>query len=402
MAGELFVSGLSGNEIWCLAQKGFRPGGVAVGNSVVSLGALGGLSAGVRSLSGGELKNVTSLISEGRHRSIERMAKEAQEHGAAGLSGVSSGLRTFGGYLEFLAQGTSLLTEVRPDGPPFTSASSGMELYCHLDAGYRPLRFAMGNVAYALGLGRSFTSNLRTMARGEVSEISQMYNTIRRVALERLKAEAFEAGANAVVDVEIELLPFQGAVELLMTGTASVHPGLPKPARPTDVVTSELTGEELWNLASTGQAPVQLVMATSVWSLGVVGGWGSSLRALTRGELPELTTLVQDARHRCVELLRTEAAAVGAEQVIGNRLSFRELSPGLIEVMGIGTAVRAASVPPHSPTLPAQAVIVERGLESHAFERSHTALPGVSQPQASGCLGTLFLGSIALCAGMFS
>ncbi|MCA9495003.1 MAG: hypothetical protein KC621_33980, partial [Myxococcales bacterium] len=61
----MFVSGMSGNEIWCLHQKGYRPGELVVGNSVVSLGFVGGLAAGVRGLSGGELKNVTSLISEG-------------------------------------------------------------------------------------------------------------------------------------------------------------------------------------------------------------------------------------------------------------------------------------------------------------------------------------------------
>ena len=34
----MFISGLSGNEIYCLALKGFSPGEIAVGNSVVSMG----------------------------------------------------------------------------------------------------------------------------------------------------------------------------------------------------------------------------------------------------------------------------------------------------------------------------------------------------------------------------
>ncbi len=401
----MFVSGMSGNEIWCLAQKGYRPGGLAVGNSVVSLGAIGGVTAGVRALGGGELRNVTSLISEGRHRSIERMVQEAAGHGAVGITSVTSGLRSFGGYLEFLAQGTSLLTDApAPAGVvPFTTASSGMELFCHLDAGYRPLRFAMGNVAYALGVGRSFTSNLRTMARGEVRELSDMYATVRRLALDRLRAEALDAGGNAVVDVKIDLLPFQGALELLMTGTASLHPATPKATRADEVRTSELTGEELWNLAGVGLAPVQLVMATTVWSLGMVGGWGSSLRAFSRGELPELTSLVQDARHRCVELLREEATKAGGEQVIGNRLSFRELSPGLVEVMGIGTAVRRATgIAPSTPTLPAQAVIVERDALSHGFERQPAPVHVPGPPAQAGCLGTIVLGAVGLCAGLLS
>jgi uncharacterized protein YbjQ (UPF0145 family) len=229
------------------------------------------------------------------------MVKEAKQGGASGVTSVVSELRHFAGYLEFLSQGTA--AHGPPHDPPFTTAASGMELYCHLDAGYAPVRFAMGNVAYALGIGRSFTGNLRTFARGEVTEFSSMYDRIRHLALSRLRKEAFDAGANAVVDVQIRLQPFQGAVELLMTGTASTHPGLGKPANADAVVTSELSGEELWNLAALGQVPVQLVMATSVYSLGIVGGWGSSLRGMARGEIPELTSMVYDARHNCVEMI---------------------------------------------------------------------------------------------------
>jgi uncharacterized protein YbjQ (UPF0145 family) len=388
----MFVSGMSGNEIWCLHQKGYRPGELVVGNSVVSLGVLGGLGANVRGFTGGELAGVTQLISEGRHLAIERMAKEASQHAAAGVTSVVSELRSFAGYIEFLSQGTSLTSE-SAGSSPFTTAASGMELYCHLDAGYRPLRFAMGNVAYALGVGRSFTGNLRTFARGEIHEFSSMYNKIRHLALERLQKEAFDAGGNAVVDVTLHLVPFHGiAVELLMTGTAALHPGLPKPKTASEVVTSELTGEELWNLASMGWVPVQLVMATSVYSLGMIGGWGSQLRGMVRGEIPELTSLVYDARHNCVELLRKEAAACGAEQVIGNKLSIRELGGGLVEVMAVGTAVvRREAVAPQTAALPPQAIIVETSSLERSFgDHAHVSAPAVSVNPLGGCVAVLF------------
>lgn len=402
----MFVSGMSGNEIWCMRQKGYRPGELLVGNSVVSLGVVGGLVAGVRGVSGGELSNVTSLISEGRHKAIERMVKEGREQGAVGVTSVVSELRTFAGYIEFLSQGTGLLGE-GSGGDPFTTAASGMELYCHLDAGYRPLRFAMGNVAYALGIGRSFTGNLRTMARGEVSEFSNMYNRIRHLALQRLRQEAFDAGANAVVDVVIRLQPFAGAVELLMTGTAAVHPALGTPKSADDVITSELNGAELWNLASQGIAPVQLVMATSVYSLGIVGGWGSSLRGMARGEIPELTSMVYDARHNCVEMLRKEASAFGAEQVIGNRLSIREIGQGLVEVMAVGTAVAPREgIAPETPALPPQAIIVD----SSSLERSFGDSPAVAHVQTpsppnpiGGCIALIIVPIVlfvSLCAGL--
>ncbi len=35
---RLHISGMSGNEIFCLAEKGLTPGEIVVGNSVVSIG----------------------------------------------------------------------------------------------------------------------------------------------------------------------------------------------------------------------------------------------------------------------------------------------------------------------------------------------------------------------------
>ena len=119
----MFVSGMSGNEIWCLHQKGYRPGELVVGNSVVSLGVIGGMAAGVRGFTGGELAGVTQLISEGRHLAIDRMLKEAREHKSAGVTSVVSELRSFAGYIEFLSQGTSLLSDSVPPEGPFTTAA---------------------------------------------------------------------------------------------------------------------------------------------------------------------------------------------------------------------------------------------------------------------------------------
>lgn len=393
----MLVSGMSGNEAYCLHQVGYRPGELVVGNSVCSLGLLGGIGAFGRNLAGGEVENVTSLISEGRHAAIQRMEREAQKQGANGVTSVSSELRTLSGYTEFLSQGSSVHADRGSDIPFFSTASSGMELYCHLDAGYVPMRFAMGNVAYALGLGQGLMGSLRTMGRGEVKEFSAIYNRVRHLALQRLRKEAAKLGANAVVDVKTRILPYgPGAMELLMTGTASHHPAFSSgPVTADDVRTSELTGEELWNLASMGFAPVQLCMATSVYSLGIVGGIGTMFQGMARGELPELTSLIYSARENCVNLLRKEAERFGADQVIGNRLMIRELSPGLIEVMSIGTAVRRMEgIAPRSPALIPQAIIFDRdGIEADTMTRGEpnlaaNALQNASRArsQVQGCL----------------
>ncbi len=84
----MIISGLSGNEIYCLAQKNYAPGKIVVGNSVYSLGAIGGITSGLKAMSGGEITEITSLISEGRHTAIRRLEAEAQEQKAQGVTGV--------------------------------------------------------------------------------------------------------------------------------------------------------------------------------------------------------------------------------------------------------------------------------------------------------------------------
>jgi len=400
----MLVCSLSGNEIFCLEQKGLLPGDIVVGNSVRSLGLGGAIGSTFRTLAGGEVENITQLISEGRHAAMARLVEEAHRHAAQGVTGVTTELSTLAGYTEFLSQGTSV-SAAQPGQPFFTTSASGTELYCHLDAGYTPMSFVMGNVAYALGVGRGITGGLSTLAKGEVHQYSEMYNRIRHLALFRLRREAASAGANSVVDVRIDLRPFgTGVVELLMTGTASHHPAFGAVNNdPAQVVTSELTGAEIFSLAQMGYAPLQLVMATSVYSLGVVGGIGATFAALAKGELRELTELIYGARENCLSLLRREAQSLGAERVMGNRLQIRELSPGLIEVVAVGTAVRRLNgITPHSPTLPFQAIVRDedslsiRGNGAAGFSESLAFGSSVErrmqqQMGASGCAVAIFV-----------
>ncbi len=412
----MHISAMSGNEIYCLAQKGLMPGEIVVGNSVVSLGVAGGLGAAGRTFAGGEITQITSLISDGRHAAIQRMEAEAQRDGAIGVTGVRSKLGRLAGFTEFLAQGTGVVGQA--SGSFFSTAASGIGLYCQLDAGYRPVRFSMGNIAYALGLGRGMMGSFRTLARGEVKEYSSMYNEIRVTALERLKHEAASYGANSVVDVKIDMLPYgPGTVELLMTGTASHHAALSQGAvSPQQVVTSELTGEELWNLARIGYVPLQIVMATSVYSLGVAAGIGALFQGLRRTELPEVTQLIYQARENCLELVRREAQAIGAERVMSTRLQIREIGQGLVEIVAIGTAVRRAlpGMEPQSPQLIPQALILDRGF-TDGEESVQGLAPGGAAPmqlarqgvqggsqQLLGCVIALAFFALMTCMGLFT
>ena len=246
------MTGLSGNEIYCLKLKGLTPGELVVGNSVYSMGFLGSMGAGLQTVFGGEVTQVTSIIHEGRKQSYERMVQEAQQRNGSGITGVTSELTHFHGNIEFLSI-ASCVHEIGQSAQAtrFSTSGDGQELYCQLDSGYAPLQFVFGNVAYSIGLGGGLLGGLKSLARGEIKEFSDVFNATRHLSLQRLVTEARTVGANAVVGIKTSILPFQGVHEMMMLGTASRHPNLPQEYTKAPV-TSDLTCEEMWNMTNRG------------------------------------------------------------------------------------------------------------------------------------------------------
>jgi uncharacterized protein YbjQ (UPF0145 family) len=357
------LTGLSGNELYCLALKGYAGGDLVLGNSVHSMGFLGGIGSVFQSAFGGEVTQITEIISDGRRESYKRMVAEATAHGGVGITGVTSSLRHFNGNIEFLSVASCLhKSDVRdPPGtaPTFTTSGNGQSLYCLMDAGYTPKKFVFGNVAYSVGVGGGILGGLKSLARGEIREFSDIFNRTRHAALDRLTTEARRAGGNCVLGIQTEVGRFQGAHEMVMMGTAAHHPAMP--AYTTDKpATSDLTCEEMWNLTAMGYAPIKLVLATAVYSLGVVGNVKSLFKSFVRGEISDLTTLIYDAREHALDMLRKEATAIGADEVVGIKTHIHELG-NLIEFMAIGTAVKKMpGFKPLSPQLPPQAIMVDR------------------------------------------
>jgi uncharacterized protein YbjQ (UPF0145 family) len=375
------MTGLSGNEMYCLHLKGMKPGDMVIGNSVFSMGFLGSLAAAGRGFLGGEVQQITSIIHEGRLEAYDRMVREAQQHGGIGITGVSNELLTFHGNTEFLSVASCVHGESgQPEQLRFTTSADGQELYCQMDAGFTPIKFCFGNVAYSIGATGGVVGSLKAMARGEIKEFSDVFNMTRHLALQRICADAAQSGANCVVGIETRTMRFQGAHEMLMMGTASHHPAFnvaagapgstipyqsapathPQSAYPAQPVTSDLTNEEMWNLVHMGYLPLKLVLGTAVYSLGVVGGLKAMLSSFTRGEVTELTTLIYDAREHAIGLIRDEAAAIGADDVVGIKTHIHEHG-NLIEFMAIGTAVKKyPGVTTVSQMLPPQAIIRDK------------------------------------------
>jgi uncharacterized protein YbjQ (UPF0145 family) len=358
MKVECKLTGLSGNEIYCMRLKGLTPSGVVIGNSIQSMGILGGVRSAFRGIVGGEIPDVTNMIHEGREAAFVRMRAEADREQVHGVVGVNSELRNLSGNSEFLfvgsgvtgAQGTTL----------FTSAGDAQELYCHMDAGYEPREFVFGNIAYSVGAVGGIAGTLKTLVRGEIKEFSDVFNETRHHALDRLVAHARAVRANAVVGVRTNVLHFAGFHEMYMAGTAAFHPALP-PEFQSAPVTSDLTGEELWGMTQLGYMPIKLLISTSVYSLGAIGGIKAAFRSFVKGEIGDLTTLIYDAREHVFDRLKSEAAAVGAEEVVGIKTYIIELGSSLVEIFAVGTAIRKQpGMTVKTQTLPAQAIIRDK------------------------------------------
>ena len=77
MRTDCRLTGLSGNEIYCMRLKGLTPSGVVIGNSIQSMGFLGGVRSAFRGIVGGEIPDVTNMIRDGREAAFVRMRAEA-------------------------------------------------------------------------------------------------------------------------------------------------------------------------------------------------------------------------------------------------------------------------------------------------------------------------------------
>lgn len=354
-------TGFNGNEIFCLAKKGYTPGELVIGNSVWSVGFLGGIGQALKTIGGGEVTQITDIIHDGRKAALERMEAWTGLNGAVGISGVTSELVLHSGNIEFLSIGSAVHRNgVNASALEFTSSSDGQEIYCQIDCGYRPISFAFGNVAYSIGLGGGIMGGFRSLARGEVTEFSDIFYHTRHLALERIQKEARDKGANCVVGIKTNIMKFSGLQEMVMLGTAS-HSEFYGPSYDERPATSDLTCEEMWNMIHCGYLPLELVLGVSVYSLGFVGGITSAFKSLVRGEIEELTTLVYDARENALHRLMEHAVEAGADDVVGIKTYVYELGGGIIEFLAIGTAVKKVpGLKTISESLPPQAVMSDK------------------------------------------
>jgi len=66
----------------------------------------------------------------------------------------------------------------------------------------------------------------------------------------------------------------------------------------------------------------------------------ASLKNITGGEIRDYTKLIAESREQCLDRMREEAAALGADAVVGVRFMTSGLMQGAAELLVYGTAVK--------------------------------------------------------------
>ena len=122
--------------------------------------------------------------------------------------------------------------------------------------------------------------------------------------------------------------------------------------------TSDLSGQEFWLVVDKGYIPLGFVLGNCVYSMGVVGNFMGNLRGgLMQGEVEQYSKLMYDARELALHRMQAEADSLGADGVIGVKLTINYMHNNeWMEVTAVGTAVKYTGQT-HGETSRAQVVV---------------------------------------------
>jgi uncharacterized protein YbjQ (UPF0145 family) len=239
-----------------------------------------------------------------------------------------------------LARLTGLRREGHPDGI-FTSDFSVNEFLLVRKAGFEPVGLCVGSCIYHLGFQfASWGSNQ------ELDVLSTAMYEARALAMERMRLEAANMGADGIVGVRLTVKRLEWdskILEFVAIGTGVVHakghPGFKGPKN--QPFTSALSGQDFWTLLTAGYRPLEMVMGSCVYHVARRGPMASLGSIGQNVELTNFSLALYEAREIAMERMQTEAAQAGAEGVVGADLheGSHNWSPHVIEFFAIGTAV---------------------------------------------------------------
>jgi uncharacterized protein YbjQ (UPF0145 family) len=119
-----------------------------------------------------------------------------------------------------------------------------------------------------------------------------------------------------------------------------------RPGQPTSLFTSDLSANEFLLVREAGFRPLGLVLGSSIYHVGIQMGRWSQNR-----ELEQLSQAMYHARELAMTRMEAEAAALGADGIVGVRLEieFKEFGNDLAEFIAIGPAVKGDEIHARTP-----------------------------------------------------
>jgi uncharacterized protein YbjQ (UPF0145 family) len=207
----------------------------------------------------------------------------------------------------------------------FTSDLTSNEHLLTREAGYEPIGLVMGTAFYKVSFWGYFNS-YRAFS-GELVSLSQAHLAARELAIARLQQEAKILSAHGVIGVRLQIGGYNWSartVEFTAIGTAIRIPNREPDPHP---FTSDLSGQEFWQLHQAGYYPRGLVLG--ICSYYIHTDWNT--RSMTRGgflgrgsrqnqEITQYTQGFQLARHLATERLNADIRKHGAEGAVGMRI----------------------------------------------------------------------------------
>ena len=208
------------------------------------------------------------------------------------------------------------------DSSFFTSDLSCREYLLTQDAGYEPIGLVMGTAFYKVSFWGYFNSY--RIYTGELTQLSQAQLAARELAIARLRQEASLLGAHGVIGVRLKVGGYDWSartVEFTAVGTAiRIRTRQPDP----QPFTSDLSGQEFWQLHQAGYYPRGLVFG--ICSYYIHTDWNT--RNLMRGgffgrgssqnqEVAQYTQGFNLARHLAMNRLTADIRNHQASGAIG-------------------------------------------------------------------------------------
>lgn len=214
----------------------------------------------------------------------------------------------------------------------FTSDLSTNEYLLTREAGCEPIGLVMGSSFYRVGFFSYFRSYRNQT--GEVETLTQAQIAVRELAISRMQQEAALLGAHGVIGVRLQQRRQGwniGMVEFTAIGTAIRIPDRPRTSKP---FTSDLSGQEFWQLRKAGYYPKGLVFGACSYyvhsdrntrALMTRSFWNRLFgRARRNQELTQFTQGFQDARELAIMRLMEDIQKVGATGAIGMHIEAKE------------------------------------------------------------------------------